>query len=370
MRIGIDAKWYFTGPVSGRTMLQNLLPRLFEFYPEHEWIVFLDKKDKKLDFPFRQKNIIPRYVWAENNMLSNLFILPRYIRKTGIEVLVFQTFPSFKQKIKSIAFIHDVLFKDFPQFFTWKERLYFFPLAWLTPKADRLIATTEFVAKELVRHKYARDRLQIDIVPLGVSKEFKPAELQDSHFLQEVKKKFGLPSAFVLFAGRLNIRKNIEALFKAVALLQDTGMALVIVGKEDGKSAHLSHFFSDPTIKKRVLMTGPMTNEELAATYAMAKLFCFPSFAEGFGLPPLEAMASGVPVVVSNTTALPEVCGDAAVYIDPAKPETIAGALNELSANAAMHMQKRKAGIEQAAKYDWDNTAHRFMQSILNSVKK
>ena len=101
----------------------------------------------------------------------------------------------------------------------------------------------------------------------------------------------------------------------------------------------------------------------------MAKVFCFPSFAEGFGLPPLEAMASGVPVVVSNTTSLPEICGNAAVYIDPYQPESIAQGLNELLENKSFYSRMKNEGLKQAAKFTWARTAARLMESIVNSVK-
>jgi glycosyltransferase involved in cell wall biosynthesis len=102
----------------------------------------------------------------------------------------------------------------------------------------------------------------------------------------------------------------------------------------------------------------------------MAKLFCFPSFAEGFGLPPLEAMAAGVPVIVSKTTSFPEVCGSAAAYIDPEKPESIADAVNNLIKDHTVYLQKRRAGFEQAQKYNWNSTAKKIMQSLNNAVAK
>jgi glycosyltransferase involved in cell wall biosynthesis len=370
MKIGIDAKWYFTGPISTQTVLHNLLPKLFEFYPMHEWIIFLDKKDKGLNFPFKQSNINLKYVWANNNLLSNLFLLPRHAGKGAIDVMIFQTFPSFVNNTPSIAFIHDVLFRSYPQFFTWKERIYFLPLPWLTPMARRLIATTEYVAGDLVKYKYARDRSQIDIVPLAVSPEFKPVEQHNCDFLKQVKGKFKLPQSYILFVGRLNVRKNIENLLRSLPSLENKTIPLVVVGKEDSKTPDLKTILSDPAISKRILLTGSMDKQELAATYAMATIFCFPSFAEGFGLPPLEAMASGIPVVVSNTTALAEVCGNAPLYINPAEPASIAKALNELLGNPEIYREKKISGLERASQYKWSTTAHTFMQSVLKAHQK
>jgi glycosyltransferase involved in cell wall biosynthesis len=370
MRIGIDAKWYFTGPVSTRVVLQNLLPELFALYPEHRWVLFLDKKDRSRPLPFTDGNIEIHYVWAENNMLSNVFIVPRVLRRLKVDVMVFQTFPSLRRPVPSVAFIHDVLFRSFPQFFSWKERLYFVPLAWLTRnRADRLVATTEFVAGELVKYRYSRSREQIDIVPLAVSKKFRPRALQDAGLLSAVKQKFGLPDRYLLYVGRLNVRKNIENLLRALPLLADEEIKLVIIGKEDWKAPDLRELLSLATISQRILLAGAMTDEELTATYSLASIFCFPSFAEGFGLPPLEAMATGIPVIVSDTTALPEVCGDAAVYIEPGSPESIARALNELLADTGLYHRKSKMGLARAEQYTWQGTARALIDSIANTAK-
>src|SRR6187551_1785777 len=109
MRIGIDAKSFFTGPVSTTVVLQNLLPELLRLYPEHQWILFLNKKDKHFEIPFKGKNIQKCYLWAGMNMLSNVFVVPSAARKMKVDVMLFQTFPSWQGSIPGIAFIHDVL---------------------------------------------------------------------------------------------------------------------------------------------------------------------------------------------------------------------------------------------------------------------
>src|SRR5450755_3231290 len=348
MRIGIDAKWFFRGPVSTRVVLQNLLPELFALFPEHEWIIILDKKDKEIRFPVQTGNIKLQYLWAGNNMLSNVFLL---------------------SVAPSISFIHDVLFRRFSEFFTWKEKLYFLPLSWLTRnRSERLIATTEFVSNDLLKYNYATSKSQIDIVPLAVSEKYKPTEYHNPKKLAEVKEKYKLPDQFLLFVGRLNVRKNIENLLKAILLLHNTQIQLVIVGQADWKTPYLQVLLSDPEMKKRIIMTGAMMDDELILTYSMARLFCFPSFAEGFDLPPLEAMASGVPVIVSETTALPEVCGDAAVYINPFKPESIAHAIDALLEDADLYETQRIRGLQKAKQFTWTLSAKAFMKSINNAV--
>jgi glycosyltransferase involved in cell wall biosynthesis len=369
MRIGIDAKSLYTGPVSTRIVLQNLLPELFRLYPEIEWIVFLDKKDKERGFRFSGNKIRIVYVWAGMNQLSNLFVLPRYCRRLKLDLVLYQTFPGVARGTASVAFIHDVLFRDFPEFFTWKERLYFTPLPFLTRKAVRVTATTTFVAKDLVRYGYVRDPSRIDLVPLGVSPVFKPRELLDASFLERVRTGLSLPDRYLLFVGRLNVRKNLENLLKALPLLEDRDIPLIVVVKAEWKAPKLEPLLSAPGTGDRVRMTGGITDEELSVVYALATLFCFPSFAEGFGLPPLEAMASGVPVLVADRTALPEVCGDAATYVRPEDPGSIALAINQLLGDRALYREKREMGLKRALSFTWGNTAMAFRKSIDNALK-
>ena len=369
LRIGIDAKWYFTGPVSTQTILHNLLPELFRLYPQHEWVLYLDKRDKPMGFPLEGDNISLRYVWADNNMISNIYVLPKFVEADKLDVVVFQTFPSHKVKIPSIAFIHDVLFRDYPQFFTLKEKLYFKPLSWLAPKATRLIATTKSVANDLIKYKYTRDSSRIDIVPLGVSSLFKPIEKYRREKLVSVRDKFRMPLRFFLFVGRLNARKNIANLLKAFLLMKEKSTPLIIVGKRDWKSPKIEKLLDHPELRRRVKIIESMTDEELATTYALSSVFCFPSFAEGFGLPPLEAMASGVPPIVAKNTAVAEVCGDAGVYINPHEPQSIANALDKLAGDSEFHANRVLASQERAAQFSWTKTAHAFMDSILNATK-
>jgi glycosyltransferase involved in cell wall biosynthesis len=291
------------------------------------------------------------------------------LKSLHVDVMVYQTFPSLWRNAPSVSFIHDVLFRHYPQFFTWRERLYFSPLSWLTRnRSQRLIATTEFVSNDLFKYRYTNNKSKTDIVPLAVSESYKPAEHHHPTEMTAVKDKYKLPDKYLLFVGRLNVRKNIENLLKAVLLLNDSKIKLVIVGKPDWKTPDLRTILSDPELQKRIILTGAMTDNELTLIYAMARIFCFPSFAEGFGLPPLEAMASGVPVVVSETTALPEVCGNAAIYVNPVRPESIARAIDSLLEDAVLYAMQRERGLERAKEFTWDRSAKAFMRSINNTA--
>jgi glycosyltransferase involved in cell wall biosynthesis len=370
MKIGIDAKWLFRGQISGRVFIQNVLPELFKLHPEIEWHIFLDKKDKHFPVPFPKGTAGVHYVWARFNMLSNLFVLPNYAKQLNLDAVLFQTFSPKGKTFKSIVFIHDVLFKNYPEHFTWKERLYFKPLKSTILLADRIVTTTDFVRKELQRLHFAKALQHVDVVPLGVKSIFRSESLQGKEFLKTVKQKFNLPDEYILFVGRLNARKNIQGVISALSFLNDKSISVVIAGDRSWKKAPIGHLTSDKMTRQRVIFTGSVTDEELGALYRMAKIFCFPSFAEGFGLPPLEAMASGVPAVVSNNTAMPEVCGNAALFIDPHDPRTIAEKINDLLQNDGLYKQKVTEGLQWSSQYSWRRTAEGIMKSIFAALDK
>jgi glycosyltransferase involved in cell wall biosynthesis len=235
------------------------------------------------------------------------------------------------------------------------------------PKADRIITTTEFVRNELVKFGYAKNKEQVALAPSGVTDIFKPLEFHDKELLKKVKEKFDLPDSYVLFVGRLNARKNIENLVRSFHLLHDKKISLLIVGEKSWKLPKMKKLLNDRQLRSRIQFTGAVSNEELASIYAMAKIFCFPSFAEGFGVPPLEAMASGIPVVASKTTAMPEVCGDSVLYISPIDPKTIANEINMVLESEFIYQQMRLAGLKWSKKYTWKRTAQGIMKVILTS---
>jgi glycosyltransferase involved in cell wall biosynthesis len=366
MRIGIDAKWYFNGPPSGVRVIQNLINSLLDFDHENEYFIFLSVKSKGMVVPFKRKGVTIVYVWAGNNLLSNVIALPLKANRLHLDVMLCQNFVSPFQKGKTFVYIFDVLFKTYPQFFTKPERLYFFCIKYLAWFADGLITISETEKNRLAEYRYARKE-NIHAIHIGVDKSFKILEKHTPSEVNEVKLKYKLPENFLLYVGRLNARKNIENLLGALPLVKNKTIPLVIVGKEDWKQFNYDKLLSSNGIKDRIHFTGWTDDVDLPIIYSLATIFCFPSYAEGFGLPPLEAMASGVPVIVSNTTSLPEVCGDAAIYIDPEKPQQTALAIDQLLENDDLAQNKIQAGLNQASTYTWEKTALAIYKVLTNS---
>src|SRR5262245_20214354 len=212
MKIGIDAKWMFSKPISGRIFIQNVLTELVSLHPGIEWHVFLDQKDKDKQFSLGRNDVTFHYVWSGFNMLSNLFVVPHHAKRLKLDAVFFQTFSPRSSSFKSIVFIHDILQIPYPEYFTWKERLYFKPQKWTLPAADRIITTTAYVKGELKKFRYSRTHQPVDLAPCGVTTVYRPIRLHSNEELSQVRLKFSLPDSYLLFVGRINARKNIENL--------------------------------------------------------------------------------------------------------------------------------------------------------------
>jgi len=220
MKIGIDAKWFFEGPPSGRVVIRNLVKHLIELPPNDELYIILDKRAEGLDFPYQRPHVHLVYVWGGVNMLSNIFVVPFSAWNLHLDVLVFQNFSPLFSNFKRHAYIHDVLFKTHPQFYTRTERLYLWPLKYLAWFAHRLCTVSATEKKRMSEIGYGDER-RIDVVYHGVDEEFMPRERQDGAALQAVAEKYALPDSFILYVGRLNVRKNVFNLLRALPLLKN-----------------------------------------------------------------------------------------------------------------------------------------------------
>lgn len=365
MRIGIDAKWYYSGPPSGVRVIQNLVNELCRHNVENEFVIFLDKKFKDYTYPFKNtKNITLKFLWAGNNFLSNIFVLPWIAQRQRLDVMIFQNFVSpFYIGLKAV-YIFDVLFKSHPHFFTGKERIYFSAIKPLTKWfANGVITLSETEKNRIASYGFAKKE-KIHAVIIGVEGVFKPLEDQNKTEVEIVKEKFRLPTRFLLYVGRLNSRKNIENIIQALPHLADKEITLIVAGKEDWKQSNYHTLAIEARVLNRIFFTGWTENHELPIIYSLATVFCFPSYAEGFGLPPLESMASGVPVVTSNATSLPEVCGDAAIYISPKNHLQTAQAINQLLNDNSLYEKMCKRGIEHSKQFTWEKTAIDFLTAL------
>ena len=361
MRIGFDGRWFFSGNPSGRVVVRNLLQQLVTHHAEHEYFVFLPRREQHLEFWLQAPHVKLVYTAGKNGFLTNCISLPWQARKLGLDVCVFFYFSGVFGRYKKIVFVNDITFLAYPGYFTWKEKLYFRPMHFLSRRTDRICTISQSEKERMVRFNYAAAD-KIAVVPLGVDEGFVPLSGHGLSRIQEVKAAYGLPEQFLLYVGRMNERKNILNLLKAVKVLEDKNIKLVLAGKVDWKMFDLRVKIEELALQDRVLLLGQVAEGDLPVLYAMATIFCYVSFAEGFGLPPLEAMASAVPLVVSDRDSLPEVCAEAGSYVDPQKPEDIAAAIDRLLTDPELREKKRAKGLLRAKSFSWKNSADKVLQ--------
>jgi len=251
-----------------------------------------------------------------------------------------------------VVTIHDCAFYDHPEGFTRRFATWY---RWLVPRLARRIRHIITISR------FSRDRLleycqlppsKVTVIPQGVDPDFRPLE---PHIVAETRRILGLPENYVLFVGSLAPRKNLARLLEAWRLVSPLHpeMSLVLVGAPN-------HVFRDAGLHElpaSVHVAGYVAEEHLPAVYAGAQVSVFPSLYEGFGLPVLEAMACGTPVMTSNVTSMPEVAGDAALLVDPYSEESMADGLSRLLADSVLRQQLSERGLQRARTFTWDRTA-------------
>jgi len=258
---------------------------------------------------------------------------------------------------KLLVTIHDVIHLAQPRFMEgWHRRMYARTLlASVRAKADRLIADSRFTADELVR-LVGVDRARIEVIHLGVDESwFSVARSPRPH-----------EKPYFIFVGNVKAHKNIRGLIAAFgALAERLPHDLVIVGKKEGfVTGDREVERMSAALGERVKFTGLVEDELLKRYVACAEALVLPSFYEGFGLPPLEAMACGCPVIVSNRASLPEVCGEAALYCEPEKTDDIAAKMLRVAEDADTQAGLREKGLAHARAFTWEKCARETLAVI------
>jgi glycosyltransferase involved in cell wall biosynthesis len=223
-------------------------------------------------------------------------------------------------------------------------------------RAHAVITDSEHAKVEILR-LYPHLNGKVYVVHLAPNAAFEP--IGDTQLVQEVRSRFGIRSDFILSVGNLQPRKNLPRLIQAYAAIRNRlgDTKLVIVGKARWQASDVFALVTRLGLEREVFFTGYVPNDDLVALYNAAKLFVYPSIYEGFGLPILEAMACGTPVVTSNTSSMVEVAGDAALLVDPFDEQDIAHAIHQAATNEGLAQSLVEKGARQAKQFSWRKTA-------------
>jgi len=364
MRIGVDAR-YLSKPRTGiGQYTHELLTTILKLDRGIEYHLFYQRQ---LDHDWRE---VPRTVghrvrsgrvklalssperWEQVSLpLSLLLVRPTLYHAVGMIGPLVSPSPL-------VATIYDLAFVRHPEFFEEREAKYW--NSWVPATARRarkLLAISEFTASEF-QTLYRIPSSRITITPPGVARDFVPQ--QDAEDLRRVLARYALSRPYVLFVGAIQPRKNIVRLIRAFAEVRNRyniPHELVICGQRGWLCDDVFSLAAAPYLKGCVRFLGYVRRDDLPYLYSGADVFAYPSLYEGFGLPVLEAMACGTPVLTSRTSALPEVAGDCAVLVDPTNVGEIADGLWHLLDNQQDRARLAAHGIERARSFTWDLTA-------------
>lgn len=376
MRIGIDIR-HLTHPRPSGVGLYtlNLLRVLSRIAENDEFVLFASGSAKPLarlpGLPSRNMRVVKRVM--PNRVLFALLRTPggptmESFLGTPVDCWWFPDGNIIRTKLPYALTVHDVAIDVFPQFFTAKDRAKHRTAR--TPKiaaqATRVLAVSESTALDVAdRFGVARDR--IVVTPLGVNAQYTP-HIAPSDL--NYQRGYGLSSSYILLLATLEPRKNIESVIEAYDACRASGVALprlIIAGGEGWKVERIRQTAASTSYRSDIAFLGYVHEKHKPALYRGASAFVFPSFYEGFGLPVLEAMACGVPVITSFAGSLPEVGGDAAVYVDPFNVSDLVGAFSQLfqpQDGPALRKLLTDRGIARSREFSWEKTAEATLAAL------
>jgi glycosyltransferase involved in cell wall biosynthesis len=374
MKIGFDARCLEEEKISGvGEYALELLKNILEMDRENKYPIFSNSfKQKKHSHLSWLKNFSNAELkkFSFPNKILNLFFWylhwPKIDKMIGGADIFFAPNINFlptSEECRFVATFHDLSFERFPGFFQLKTRLwhnFFVNPRKIAKNAKKIIAVSESTKKDL-EEIYQISPENIDVVRHGIRDNFRVIDRNDPKLIA-IRKKYGLPHKFILYLGNIEPRKNIPSIIGAHMLLISRDpkfekYKLVLAG-------NISPLCRKLMEEENIVSCGYIENEDRPFVYNLASLFVYPSFFEGFGLPVLEAMACGTPVIASNNSSIPEVTESAAILIDPKRSAEITEAVSSILTDEKLYDKMRERGLVQARKFSWKKTAKKTLKIL------
>lgn len=369
MLIAVNTRMIRTGKMEGiGNFTYEAFRRITKAHPEHKFLFIFDRKfDEQFVF---SENVIPVivppparhpilwYLWCE-------WSLPFIFRKYQPDLFVgTDGYLSLNTKTKMLSVIHDIHFMHQPEdlpFWVRQFMLRYFPA--YSKKANRIVTVSDFTAEDVVK-TYGISRDKIDVVYNGASEGFRPLTAEQ---IVQVRKKFAFGEPYFLFIGAIHQRKNITMLLKAFDQFKKTvssPVKLIFAGKKRWWTEEMEATYAAMQFKSDVIFTGRVSDQDLYDITGGALAVTYVSTFEGFGIPIVEGMKAGVPVITSNITSMPEIAGDAALTCDPYSVESISGEMLKLFKDQQLRNTLIARGLERQKIFTWDKTAEGLWASI------
>ncbi len=372
MKIGIEGQRLYRKRKHGMDMVAlELINELQKLDKKNEYVVFIKPdEDNRIfqstpNFKFVELAGGPYPSWEQ-------YALPKAAKAEGCDILhcTSNTAP-LNSGIPLVVTLHDIIYLESISIFkkggTWYQKFGNMYRRYVVPrvvkKSDKIITVSEF-EKNRIREFFGFPKSDDRLVAIynGVSEHFR--KIEDQKELQRVKDLYHLPDRFLFFLGNTDPKKNTPGALKAFSdYLKKTGddMYLVMLDYEQKELEKILNDIGDRDLIKRIILTGYVINTDLPAIYNLCKVFLYPSLRESFGIPMLEAMRCGAPVITSNTSSMPEVSGDAAYIVDPFKPEEITKGIEEILSSEKLRNELVEKGLKQSAKFSWNNMAKKVL---------
>lgn len=372
MKIAVNTRMLLKGKMEGiGYFTYESMRRIVKAHPEHEFFFIFDRPyDPSFIFADNVRPIVASpparhpilwYLWYEHS-------LPGVFKKIKPEVFIgTDGYLSVASNVKTLAVFHDINFEHYPEDLPFFNRIFYkhyFPL--YAKKAERIAAVSEFTKQDVVE-KYHIDPGKIDVVYNGVADQFKPL-LQVE--IDAVRRKYSQGQPYFLFVGSLHQRKNISNMLKAFDEYKksvSSPVKMVLAGAKRWWTKEMEETLQTMQFGSDVIFTGRVSFDELCKITASALAMTYVSNFEGFGIPIVESMKSGVPVITSNVTSMPEVAGNAALLCDPFSVKSIADAMIRLAADENLQKELIRAGLKRQADFSWDKTADQLWDSVLKT---
>ena len=364
MRIAIDARKLRDYGIG--TYVRNLLRQLGRQDDAHEYVVFCREQDCDTVEGYGPK-FRAVVETAGNYSVMEQFALPMDLRRAAVDLFhaPHYVLPPLTP-CRSVVTIHDCIHLRFPQYLPTRiGYAYARAQMWTaTHKAARVITVSEASKRDILRY-FRVPESRIAVIYNAIDERF--WHEPDPEDISRTRERYRLTAPFVLYAGNIKPHKNLERLIEAFHLMRQGSpelreVELLIIGDEISKYATLRRAVHRHKLHKHVRFFGFVPDQTLASLYRLANAFVFPSLYEGFGLPPLEAMASGTPVIASNVSSLPEVVGDAALMIDPYEPGAIADAMRQVLTDGDLCLSLRARGLARAREFSWERSVLRVRE--------
>lgn len=377
MRVGFDASRVFDRERTGtENYSYELLHALGRLDKQNEYLVYTRGVVRTREFGifknFQFINISWPLLWTQAGLA-----LRTWKDKLDVLFIPAHTLPVFKRPgLKTVVTLHGLEYEYLPQYYKFPQKHY---LTWSTrfavEKADRIIAVSEFTKNDLLT-RWGTQAQKIKVVQEGVNiKRYR--KIIYSSKLKQILSKYNISHPYVLFVGVVQPRKNLVRLIEAFSIIKDSckskgkgGLNLVIAGKLGWMYAEILKAPQKYGVKDRVKFLGFVKEADLPALFKQALVYIQPSLTEGFGLPVLEAMAAGTPVIASRSGALPEVVGEAGLFTDPLSVLEMANSLRLVIENRNLREELVGRGYKRVKKFTWEKTAKETLGVLREAVKK